>query len=217
MKLLHCTTNRSLFLLLGLSTRYIPDDDSGHDCDYIQESEGARIARRNNLALAGLVVASALIGAGPQDLDVFGMKASDPTAALVVYIMVIACHIYWYLMRWQHLCDDAEILVFSTIMGQPPLLLREESPRRLRQKSAVLVANQVCFVLVVLSVVISVLWGIRLLGGGGRKGSLASFPPHTLSRPRARRSPSENLDQMSAAVAGDQDPIPGGVRAAPGG
>ena len=67
-----CTSSRAMFLILGLWQTYESGNGEGHGDDRIQESEGARIARRNNLALAGIVVAACMAGTGPQDLEVFG-------------------------------------------------------------------------------------------------------------------------------------------------
>ena len=159
MNVFSCTSSRLMFLILGLWNSYDPGNDKGHRDDRIQECEGARIARRNNLALAGIVVAAFMAGAGPQDLEVFGVTASGTMGALTACIMVLACHAYWYFMRWHHLADDAVILVFSVTMNHPPLPFRQEGPRMLRQKSAALFANRACFLLVAMSVAISVWWG----------------------------------------------------------
>ncbi len=155
-----------MFLILGLWRTYDPGNGDGHDEDRIQESEGARIARRNNLALGGIVVAACMAGAGPQDLEVFGVRANGAMGVLTVCIMVLACHTYWYFMRWHHLFDDAEILVFSVTMNHAPLPFRQEGPRILRQKSAVMFANRVCFLLVAMSFVISVGWGVDAVTAG---------------------------------------------------
>lgn len=154
-----------MFLVLGLSKNYDPGDNSGHAEDRIQECEGARIARRNNLALAGIVVAAFMAGAGPQDLEVFGVKASGTMGVLTACTMVLACHAYWYFMRWHHLADDAVILVFSVAMNHPPLPFRQEGPRMLRQKLAALFANRACFLLVAMSAAISVWWGVGAVTG----------------------------------------------------
>ena len=160
-----CTSNRAIFLILGLWRTYDPGNGDGHREDRIQESEGTRIARRNNLALAGIVVAACMAGAGPQDLEVFGVRAIGAMGALTVCMMVLACHAYWYFMRWHHLFDDAEILVFSVTLKHSPLPFRQEGPRMLRQKSAALFANRACFLLVAMSVAISAGWGIDAVTG----------------------------------------------------
>lgn len=155
-----------MFLILGLWNSYDPGDNTGHPDDRIQEGEGARIARRNNLALAGIVVAAFMAGAGPQDLEVFGVTASGTMGVLTACVMVLACHAYWYFMRWHHLADDAVILVFAVTKTHPPLPLRQEGPRMLSQKSATLFANRTCFLLVAVSTAISVWWGVGAVAGG---------------------------------------------------
>ena len=160
-----CTSSRLMFLILGLWSSYDPGNDQGLRDDLIQECEGARIARRNNLALAGIVVAAFMAGAGPQDLKVFGVTASGTMGVLTACIMVLACHAYWYFMRWHHLADDAVILVSPLTMSHPPLPLRQEGPRMLSQKSAALFANRACFLLVAMSAATSVWWGVGAVVG----------------------------------------------------
>ncbi len=106
-----------------------------------------------------------MAGAGPQDLEVFGVKASGAMGVLTACVMVLACHAYWYFMRWHHLSEDAEILVFSVTMHHGPLPIRQEDPRMLRQKLAALFANRVCFLLVVASAAVSVWWGVDAVTG----------------------------------------------------
>ncbi|MCY4237452.1 MAG: hypothetical protein OXC93_03730 [Rhodospirillaceae bacterium] len=166
MNVFGCTSSRRGFLILGLWNCYDPGNDQGLRDDLIQEGEGARIARRNNLALAGIVVAAFMAGAGPQDLEVFGVTASGTMGVLTACFMVLACHTYWYFMRWHHLADDAVILVFSVTLKHPPLPLQQEGPRMLSQKSAALFANRACFLLVAMSVAISVWWGVSAVAGG---------------------------------------------------
>ena len=151
-----------MFLLFGLWKSYDPDNGSGQPDDCLLEGEGARIVRRNNLALASVVVASGLADTGPQDLEVFGMKTREPQAAIVVCLMLVICHGYWYFMRLQHLLDDAKIFVFSVTLNHEPLSLWQEPPRQLRQKSAALIANRVCFTLVVLSMILLIAWAINV-------------------------------------------------------
>ena len=158
-----------MFLILGLWTAYDPGEGAGHPDDRIQESEGTRIARRNNFALAGIVSAAFLAGAGPQDLEVFGVKPNGTNGVLTVCIMVLACHAYWYFMRWHHLADDAEILLYSSKHDLPPMPLLQDGPRMLRQKSAALFANWACFLLVAMSVAISVVWGVDVMTGSAAR------------------------------------------------
>ncbi len=166
MNVFGCTSSKWMFLILGLWRSYDPGNNDGHPDDLIQEGDGARIARRNNLALAGIVVAASVAGAGPQDLEVFGVTASGTRGVLTACSIVLACHVYWYFMRWRHLADDAVILVFPLAMHHPHLPLQEEGPRKLRQKSAALVANWACFLLVAVSAAISVWWGVGAVAGG---------------------------------------------------
>lgn len=50
-------------------------------------------------------------------------------------------------------------------VSHPPLPLKQEGPRMLRQKSAALFANRACFLLVVISAAIAVWWGVGAVIG----------------------------------------------------
>lgn len=73
--------------------------------------------------------------------------------------MILACHAYWYFMRWHHLSEDTKLLVFSVTLNHAPLRFWNAGSRMLIQKSAARCANQACFLLVALSTAISVWWG----------------------------------------------------------
>ena len=92
---------RILFLLLGLE-RVCPPRDRKHakeTTEKLIEPEGARVCRRNILALAGVVVVAGAAGADPRDLDVFGVKPSDDWGVLVLGTAAILAHVYWYVLR----------------------------------------------------------------------------------------------------------------------
>lgn len=167
MKIIECTPNRLLFLLFGLWKRYDPVNNSGHPYNtIIIESEGVRIARRNNFALAGIVVAAFLAGAKPQDIEIFGASGNGTRGAITVCLMIIVCHAYWYFMRWHHLFEDNRIQTSAAPLDHPGLPFSGEEQRTYRQKSAALYANRACFVLVMLSTCFSVWWGFSTILNG---------------------------------------------------
>ena len=167
MNILRCTSNKLGFLVLGLWRTYCPDSDLRHPEDRLQESDGVRIARRNNLALAGIVIVAFAAGTGPQELEVFGVNPIGERGVLTICFTIFACHAYWYFMRWQHLLDDANILIYSSTQSIPPQPLRYDEPRMYSQKSAALYANRVCFLLVLMSFVFLIIWGINVVTNDG--------------------------------------------------
>ena len=102
---------RILFLSLGLERVYPPEDrkDAKDTTEKLIEPDGARVCRRNILALAGVVVLAGAAGADPRDLDVFGVKPADDWGVLVLGAAAILAHAYWYVLRYFHLRDDGEI------------------------------------------------------------------------------------------------------------
>lgn len=165
MKIIECTPNRLLFLLFGLWKRYDLGNNSGQ-LHTIIESEGVRIARRNNFALAGIVVAAFLAGANPQDIEIFGASGNGTRGVITVCLMIIVCHVYWYFMRWHHLFEHDRIQTAAAPLEHPGLPFSGEDQIIYHQKSAALYANRACFVLVLLSTCFSVWWGFSTILDG---------------------------------------------------
>ena len=70
---------RILFLSLGLERVYPAwERERMNDVsEKLIEPEGARVCRRNILALAAIVVVASAAGADPSDLNIFGVKPPD--------------------------------------------------------------------------------------------------------------------------------------------
>ena len=77
------------------------------------EPDGSKICRRNILALSGIVVLAGCMGAGPQDIDFFGVKPSGKRAVFIFCTFIILVQIYWYIKRYFHLKDDGIIQDFQ--------------------------------------------------------------------------------------------------------
>ena len=103
--------HRFLFLSLGLTRVYSPRGwkHSDERLEKLLEPDGARVCRRNILALACAVVAVGAVGADPKDLEVFGVKLADEGALSVLGPAAILAHVYWYILRYFHLRDDGKI------------------------------------------------------------------------------------------------------------
>ena len=102
---------RILFLSPGLERVYPPEDRKSRKdtTEKLLEPDGARVCRRNILALASIVVVAGAAGADPRDLDVFGVKPTDDWGVLVLGVAAILAHVYWYVLRYYHLRDDGKI------------------------------------------------------------------------------------------------------------
>lgn len=102
---------RILFLSLGLERVYPPMERERAKAatDKLVEPDGARLCRRNILALAGIVVVTGFAGADPRDLVVFGVKPSGYWGLHVLASAVVLLHLYWYILRFFHMRDDGKI------------------------------------------------------------------------------------------------------------
>ena len=145
---------RILFLSLGLERVYPPEDrkDAKDTNEKLLEPDGARVCRRNILALAGVVVLAGAAGADPRDLDVFGVKPADDWGVLVLGTAAILAHLYWYVLRYFHLRDDGEIVgdSASARVGAQNLKISWNDFRLVR-RGADLCSNWAAFVLTGLS------------------------------------------------------------------
>ena len=102
---------RILYLSLGLERVYAPKEQKRviDTTEKLIESDGAKVCRRNILALAAVVVVASAAGANPRDLDVFGIKPPDDWGVLVLGATIILAHLYWYVLRYYHMRDDGKI------------------------------------------------------------------------------------------------------------
>ena len=73
------------------------------------EPDGSKICRRNILALSSIVVLAGFMGAGPHEIDFFGVKPSGERAVFIFCIFIILVQIYWYIKKYFHLKDDGMI------------------------------------------------------------------------------------------------------------
>ena len=145
---------RILFLSLGLERVYPPQDRKRvkEATDKLLEPNGARVCRRNILALAGVVVVAGSAGADPRDLNVFGVKPSDDWGVLVLGSAAILAHVYWYVLRYYHLRDDGKIEQNPAMSGTGAEYLKIDwNDFRLVRRGADLFSNWATFILTGLS------------------------------------------------------------------
>ena len=154
---------RILFLSLGLECVYPTweRERMNEAPEKLIEPEGARVCRRNILALAAIVVVAGAAGADPRDLDIFSVKPPDDWGVQVLGAAVILAHLYWYVLRYYHLRDDEMIGPFPEISGVKKEYMKINwSGFLMVRRSADLVSNWTAFVLTFLSWLCIGLWVI---------------------------------------------------------
>ena len=75
----------------------------------LSETDGSKAYRWNILALASVLVVAGLAGAEPRDLSVFGVKPSGDWGVTVISAAAILTQLYWYILRYLHMKEDAAI------------------------------------------------------------------------------------------------------------
>ena len=146
--------HRILFLSLGLERAYPPRDrkHAQKTTDKLLEPDGARVCRRNILALAGVVVLAGAAGTDPRDLIAFGVKPADDWGMLVLGLTAILAQVYWYVLRYYHLRDDGKIEQNPAESGTGTKYLKINwNNFRLVRRGADLLSNWAAFVLTGLS------------------------------------------------------------------
>ena len=152
---------RGLFLSLGLARVFRPSNQGhGNGIDMLLETEGSKAYRRNILALASVIVVAGLAGANPHDLSVFGVKPGGDWGVIVIGAAVILTQLYWYVLRYLHMKEDAVIEQGPTTQGESRQLLKIKLNDSfvLERKSVDLFSNWVCFLLAVFSWCFAILW-----------------------------------------------------------
>lgn len=153
---------RFLFLSLGLTLVYPPQKwvNAKQTTEKLLEPDGARLCRRNILALAGVVVIAGLAGADPRELSVFGVKPSGDHGLPVLGVAVMLSHVYWYVLRYHHLKEDGMIEQDPALSshGLGNLKISANDEFRLVRKLPDLVSNYVAVVLTCLSWAFVVSW-----------------------------------------------------------
>ncbi|MDE0126753.1 MAG: hypothetical protein OXN97_19480 [Bryobacterales bacterium] len=143
-----------LFLSLGLTRVYPPQKlkNAKKIPEKLLEPDGAKVCRRNILALAGVVVIAGFAGADPREISVFGVKPSGDWGVIVLGMAVILAHLYWYALRYHHLNEDGVIEVNPALSGHGADNLKISGSRfTLVRKGADLFSNCAAFVLTCLS------------------------------------------------------------------
>ena len=152
---------RILFLSLGLERVYPPQERERvkETTEKLIEPDGARVCRRNILALAAVVVVANAAGANPRDLDIFGVKPPDDWGVLVLGVASILAHLYWYVLRYYHLRDDGRIEQDPVTSGTGTEYLKIDwNDFILVRRGADLFSNWVAFALTCISWCLIGLW-----------------------------------------------------------
>ena len=143
-----------LFLSLGLECVFPAWERErvNEAAEKLIEPKGARVCRRNILALAAIVVVAGVAGADPRDLDIFGVRPPDDWGVQVLGAVAILAHLYWYVLRYYHLRDGGRVEQVPDFGG----LKKDELKINwndfvLVRRGADLVSNWAAFVLTLLS------------------------------------------------------------------
>ena len=124
--------------------------------DILSESDGAKVYRRNTLALASVLVLAGLASADPGDLSVFGVKPDGDWGVIVISTAAIVTQLYWYILRCLHNKEDAEVEKEGTLSRA--LKIRSDDTFILMRKSGDLFSNWTCFMLTALSWYFAISW-----------------------------------------------------------
>ena len=129
----------------------------------VVEPDGARISRRNIIALSGLLVFAGLVGADPGDLNVFGVKPGEGfRGVIVIAVAAGAMQFYWYYQRYFHMTEDGK----AEDNPYKPLLSIKEVPSIVYEHTtANFISNWVAFFLTVVSWIFIAYWIIDASGG----------------------------------------------------
>ena len=144
-----------LFLSVGLTSVHPrPKESSKREVEFIySETDGSKACRRNILALASAVVVAGASGADPSELVIFGVEPNGARGTIVISVAVVLASLYWYIMRYRHLIDDAEKQEYRPGYDAPsraiPISAQGNFP--LRQKSASLFSNWIAFLMTIAS------------------------------------------------------------------
>ena len=143
------------FLLLGIPRTYIAGHEPKPAVLVMSEPSGSINCRRNILALGGIVTISGFAGVDPHDLNVFGVNFSGERGALALGLAVLLTQLYWYVIRFHHLTEDAT----AVAKNNEELLIRKlGSDYCLVRKTADLLANRAAVFLTVLSWAFVAFW-----------------------------------------------------------
>ena len=152
---------RCLFLSPGLTRVYRPrNEGGGNGLDMLSETDVSKVYRRNILALASVLVVAGLAGADPRDLSVFGVKPDGDWGVILIGSAAILAQLYWYVLRYLHMAEDAVIEQEPLTHGESKLLLKIKlnDSLVLKRKSGDLFSNWSCFLLTALSWYFALLW-----------------------------------------------------------
>ena len=131
--------------------------------DPLSETDGSKACRRNIMALSSVLVVAGLAGADPRDLSVFGVKPGGDWGVVVIGAAAISVQVYWYVLRYLHLKEDAVIEQEPVSQGETRQLLkiRLNDSWVLRRKSADWFSNWIAVLLTISSWCFVVSWIAR--------------------------------------------------------
>ena len=110
------------------------------------EPDGARTARRNIIGLSAILILAGLAGVNPEDLTLFGLDLdAGGRGAIVAVVGAGAAQMYWYLMKYCHMRDDAKANAHPPDRPDHLLRLAANPDVNLEQASANWISNTIAF------------------------------------------------------------------------
>lgn len=105
-----------------------------------------------------------LAGVEPKDLRLFGMTPSRDWGVIVLGVATMLAHVYWYLLRYQHLKEDGEIEQGPDFTATTTRLKIARNRFPMVRKGADLVANWAALLMTVMAWAFVGSWILEALG-----------------------------------------------------
>lgn len=153
---------RFRFLFLGLESVYQPQDCKHETValEKLVEPQGSIKCRRNIIVLSGVLFLAGLAGADLHSLDLFGIRLPSERGIVVLGCAALIAQIYWFVLRYQHIKDDASIERDQSPEYSLPVKISETKTLQLVRRDADLFSNRVAVFLTLSSWCFIVPWVI---------------------------------------------------------
>ncbi len=110
------------------------------------------------------MVVAGLAGANPRDLSVFGVKPGGDWGVIVISTAAVLTQLYWYVLRYLHMKEDAVIEQEPEPYGESRIRLKIKLNSSFKRKSGDLLSNWVCVLLTVFSWYFALSWIVDASG-----------------------------------------------------
>ena len=138
------------FLSFGL-TKVCPygKRNRANNIEKLVEPEGSKKCRARIILLSSMIVLTWLAGADPHEISLFGIAPSGHRGVTVLGLAAIVAHLYWYVLRYQHLVEDGKIRLDPSISESEFMPLTNKAT--IVRKSMDLSLNRLAFGMAILA------------------------------------------------------------------